>query len=339
MVYTTKLSNNFRDAVAARLDKYSKFTWCGIDMWDKYGAFIISDKRGGLKFYNGPSFSNTYTSPQFSRERSDLVEVTYKTQSVSFKIGVYGVTENEFRELMYCLHPLEVNYLTFNFQPTWRYLVKLASRADSDRHIIGCNGEGEDLYYTEFDLKFEVQGDSVALRTSAMSTKENSTISANKVEISLQPEENTSTDLNTPFDLTFRCELSGTSQSEQVTIKLNWTVGTQSYSKTLALITFVDTTTQSLLLRYESSSGNIYVIDGEQVTTQLLNLLTTYSSGKRIIQALKTFPAYIPGRLENVFNISDIRVVISSETCKIDLGSEPKTEGLGLTCYGRTNLI
>jgi hypothetical protein len=335
MAYKTKLSNNFRNAVAARLDKYAKFTWCGIDMWNEYGAFIINEKRGGLKFYNGPSFSNTYTSPQFSRERSDLVEVTYKTQSISFKIGVYGVTEDEFRQLMYCLHPLEVNYLSFGFQPDWRYLVKLSSRADSDRYIIGCNDDQEDLYYTEFDLKFEVQGDSVAIRTSAMNTVEDGGV--HERTITIKDEINT-TGLNTPFDLTFRCATKGGAQSK-VAIKLKWEIDNQPYSKNLALITFTNATSQSLLLRYESSSGNVYLIDGEIETTALLNLLTTYSSGKRIIQAIKTFPSYIPGKLENSGTISNIRVVISSETCDIDLGTGSKTEGLGLTCYGRTNLI
>lgn len=335
MAYKTNLSNNFRDAVAARLDKYAKFTWCGIDMWDEYGAFIINEKRGGLKFYNGPSFSNTYTSPQFSRERSDLVEVTYKTQSISFKIGVYGITENEFRELMYCLHPLEVNYLSFGFQPEWRYLVKLSSRADSDRYVIGCNSNQEDLYYTEFDLKFEVQGDSVATRASAMSTVESGSVHEQTVAIN---DEINTTDLNAPFDLTFRCITKGNLQG-QVVIKLKWETNSRLYSKNIAVITFTNTTSQSLLLRYESSSGNIYLVDGETKTTTLVNLLTTYSSGKRIIQAIKTFPSYIPGKLENGGTISNIRVIIDSETCDIDLGTEPKTEGLGLTCYGRTNLI
>ena len=217
--------------------------------------------------------------------------------------------------------------------------MKLASRADSDRYVLGCNSNEEDLYYTEFDLKFEVQGDSVALRTSAMNTVEAPGVPANEVKISLNPTDTTSSDLNAPFDLTFRCQLAGSKISEAVTIKLNWTTSGQTYSKTLALITLVNTTTQTLMLRYESSSGNVYVVDGEQFTTQLLNLLTTYSSGKRIVQALKTFPSYIPGKLENSSDISDINITISSLTATIDLGTEGKSEGLGLTCYGRTNLI
>jgi hypothetical protein len=232
---------------------------------------------------------------------------------------------------MYCLHPLEVNYLSFGFQPDWRYLVKLSSRADSDRYIIGCNDDQEDLYYTEFDLKFEVQGDSVAIRTSAMHTDKGDNI------IIIDDKVNT-TDLNAPFDLTFKCTTEG-GQQEQLALQLNWTVDDYSYSKTIALIIFTNTTSQSLKLRYESSSGNIYLVDGEAKTTTLLNLLTTYSSGKRIIQSMKTLPSYIPGKLESTSTISNIKLVINSVTCKIDLGNKTKTEGLGLTCYGRTNLI
>lgn len=99
--------------------------------------------------------------------------------------------------------------------------MKLASRADSDRYVLGCNNNGEDIYYTEFDLNFEVQGDSVALRTSAMNTIETPEVPNSVIKISLNPTDTTSTDLNAPFDLTFRCQLQGSKVSEAVTIKLN----------------------------------------------------------------------------------------------------------------------
>ena len=33
-------------------------------MFDAYGAFIINENKGSLKFYNGPQFSNQYGKTQ-----------------------------------------------------------------------------------------------------------------------------------------------------------------------------------------------------------------------------------------------------------------------------------
>jgi hypothetical protein len=49
--------------------------------------------------------------------------------------------------------------LSFGHDLKYGYLVKLASRADSPRYIIG-NENGSPRYYTELDLSWEVQGDS-----------------------------------------------------------------------------------------------------------------------------------------------------------------------------------
>ena len=58
-------------------------------MFANFGAFIINEKKGSLKFYNGPSFKNNYSKPQFQDGYTNLTGVTFETQTISFTIGIY----------------------------------------------------------------------------------------------------------------------------------------------------------------------------------------------------------------------------------------------------------
>lgn len=146
-----------RDKIKYRLDNFATFMWRGVDAWENFGAFIIADKQGDLKLYNGPSFSNNYTSPQFDSSAGNLLGVTFKQQAISFKIGVYWISIENYQKFLDWLSPYEINYLSFGFAQKWGYLVKLASISDSPRYVVG-NENGEPQYYTELTLKWEVQG-------------------------------------------------------------------------------------------------------------------------------------------------------------------------------------
>lgn len=148
-----------REQLKTTLDDFCTFYWRGIDAFKTFGAFIIN--KNDLKFYNGPSFSNDYTQPQFESAATQLVGVKFKTQQISFTIGVYWISIEHYRQLIYWLHPYEVNTLAFGFDKEHYYQVKLASISDSTRTIIGkenIDGKVEDRYYTELKLTFEVQG-------------------------------------------------------------------------------------------------------------------------------------------------------------------------------------
>lgn len=171
-----------RGQLRAVMDQFTTFTWRGFDAFDSFGAFIIN---GGddLQFYNGSSFSNEYTQPQFETGQSHLMGVTFKTQTISFKIGVYWISEEDYRQFMNWLHPYEINYLSFGFDKNYAYLVKLSSRSDSVRRVVGYEGTtpttgfhnksysnlphdsfpSRPMYYTEMSLEFEVQGAACAM--------------------------------------------------------------------------------------------------------------------------------------------------------------------------------
>ena len=85
----TTTTEEKRNQIKGRLDDFATFVWRGENAFDICGAFIIADKHGDLKFYNGPSFSNEYTKPQFSSSSGNLTGVSFNRQQVQFKMGAY----------------------------------------------------------------------------------------------------------------------------------------------------------------------------------------------------------------------------------------------------------
>ena len=158
-----------RNQLKSGMDDFTSFTWRGVNAFDVFGAFIINNKNT-LKFYNGPSFSNEYTKPQFESAAGQLVGVSFNVQKIDFTIGVYWICEDDYRKLIDWLDPYEISDLTFGFEPNYYYLVKLSSIGDAIRHIVGMEGSGNDkkyMYYTELKLTFEIQGEPCAYRNIA----------------------------------------------------------------------------------------------------------------------------------------------------------------------------
>lgn len=148
-----------RNQLKSSLDDFCTFYWRGVDAFKTFGAFIVN--KNDLKFYNGPSFSNDYVQPQYETAAGLLTGVKFKTQQISFEIGVYWISIEHYRQLIYWLHPYEINSLAFGFDKEHYYQVKLASRNDSIRTIIGyetVDGVTEPRYFTTLKLTFEVQG-------------------------------------------------------------------------------------------------------------------------------------------------------------------------------------
>ena len=64
-----------RNLLKSQLDDFATFQWRGCDMYEEFGCFIINDKNGSLKFYNGPDFSNQYASSQFNKSTNSLLGI------------------------------------------------------------------------------------------------------------------------------------------------------------------------------------------------------------------------------------------------------------------------
>lgn len=159
MSYKTNLTYNKREQLRSQMDDFATFQWRGHDMWEEYGCFIINEAKGSLKFYNGPGYSNKYAKPQFSSSVNTLIGVDFKQKTIPMKIGMYWFTIEEYQEFLNEIGPYVINYLTFGYEKNYGYLVKLANIADSPRHVIGTNEDGDYVYYTEMDLTWELLGD------------------------------------------------------------------------------------------------------------------------------------------------------------------------------------
>ena len=337
------IGRNKRAVLKKMLDKFTTFSWDGLDSFENFGAFITNNKD--LKFYNGPSFSNNYTKPQFESASTRFSGVTFNTQQITFTIAVYAVTIEEYRQLIYKLHPYTIANLIFGFDDKWRYIVKLAQREDSTRYIIGKNSNSKDLYYTELKLTFEVQGDAVAHSVTELdyTVSEGKTDTEDTSKVITFKKNGTDlyskSDLETPFLLTFNVSnvSNFTDSLSTVHAVIQSEESEQSeHAHTLDLfnISFTNSNNEkSYLLEYNSQTGDLCLLVGND--RKIITLLTTYSSGKRIISSITTNKMMLPGSFDG-YNWEQIKIIIYYQNCNIDLDA---SEGYGINCYARTNLI
>ena len=165
-LYTTIVDNTTKKEIPierarlkAQLDDFATFQWRGHDMFDDFGCFIINESKGSLKFYNGPGYTNQYAKTQFSSSVNGLLGIDFKQQTIQMKIGMYWFTIEEYQEFLNEVNPYLINYLTFGYEKEYSYLVKMGKIADSPRHIVGKDKDGNCRYYTEMDLVWELLGD------------------------------------------------------------------------------------------------------------------------------------------------------------------------------------
>lgn len=181
-----------RNKFAGQLDDFTTFTWANVDMFAEFGAFVINEKKGSLKMYNGASFSNNYTKQQYQDGYTNLSGITFNTQQITFTIGVYWISIEDYRVMMNLLHPYAVDMLSFDFEPKYGYECKLANIKDSTRYVLGketissthntnsnlkfsqlATGNGEGYrYYTELTLTFEVIGKQCAKQRTPLNITE-----------------------------------------------------------------------------------------------------------------------------------------------------------------------
>lgn len=328
MTYTN-LSNNSEylwNQVSPMLDKYATFRWDNEEM-TLYHAFIINEKNGSLKFYNGPSFSNNYTQSQFESASSKFTGVTFKTQQISFTIAVYAITEELYRKLIYKLHPYTISNLSFGFEPNWRYVCKLSNISDSTRYIVGHytndSGQTKELYYTELKLTFDIIGDAVAQSTQELGYND---------DLPGTFKFTGSSELDTPFIFIFKINLS---EVKEIMPVVTLAIQENKTSIQLFKIIFQNLTpNHDYTFEYNSQTGDLCLVNGDK--RKIITMLTTFQSGNRIASFLETRPYLLTG----TFNGGDFEGM----TLKLSASDNLKVttdwrEGCGINCYARRNLI
>lgn len=345
----TQTTQYQRGKIKTGMDDFCTFSWCNVDAWEEFGAFIINAKED-LKFYNGPQFSNSYAQPQYNT--SALLEgVSFKTQQIKFKIGVYWISDQDYRRFINWLNPYAIGTLVFKFNEDWGYQVKLANREDSTRYVVGYeleNGISKRRYYTEMTLTFEVQGQACAIATQAYEYTEISSIE-NGYNCTINPNgKQDPSDLPIPFKMTISfpyirqnitfqpLQLFLKYQDEEQGVDINTLLFELNWSNdfiTNALGSEADDySVQTLWLEYDSESGIIYQKYGDG-QYKLLNLWSLNELGSKVLKTIYVKKFLIPGKFNNP------TIDMSKITFSVQGLNTINENGIYISIKARTNVI
>lgn len=362
-----------RAALANRLDKFCTFSWNGVDAWEQFGCFIINEKNS-LKFYNGPSFSNSYTSPMFTDEAGALTGLKFSTQSISFTVGVYWITEEEYRKFIHWLNPYAVGALAFSFEPYWTYNVKLAGMKDSTRYPIGKDENGKDTYYTEMSLTFEIQGQPCAIRSTPYVWQVTSS-TANRIKLALNPQYdgvegtgNVDSDLPTGFEIKMPIhlnviksdtlttsikrklmELNESNPDASLDLILKYKVDEKTSYELLNLRLFhlsymiedANATEFNFDISYDSVNGLCQLTVGD--TTKLLTRIESLSNGERLVKSMNCAQFQFPGVFDQPDfdrNKIDLELSVDGDVLKyIEMPIKADEVKTNINMFAKTNLI
>ena len=207
-MYTKLSGSQRREQFKGRLDNFCRFHWKDEDAFDKFGAFIIRDNVGDLKFHSGPTWTNSYSQPQFG-ESGDLLGVSFSTYSISFKIGLYAISEDQWRQFLNWMSPLTIGWLRLDYAPKWQYQCKVASLAEGSRYVLFSDENGEDLYYCETTVKFDIVGTPIAYSVDQLEFSKAASGGSEdpKYYFKLKNTDVPSSDLDYPLDLKLICDL------------------------------------------------------------------------------------------------------------------------------------
>ena len=344
-----------RNIAKLGMDNFTSFTWRGIDAFDVFGAFVIN--KNSLKFYNGPTYSNSYTKPQFDSAYGQLTGITFNVQKIDFMIGVYWISESHYRRLINWLNPYEINTLAFGFEPNYYYQVKLASVEDGIRYIIGKE-DSEPIYYTEMKLSFEVQGPACAyhknryeLISSSGEHATESTVQTISTIYSFKqntPGNPNNSDMAMPIEVLIKTDLYGYYTGDDSFFNIILDVQyAENQSITLFDVTFKNqtystTSPNSLDIKYESESGLLLLNMGDSEYI-LLNQLSTSNHGKRIIDSIIVNHFEIPGLFDDcqfdMLKNLKFKITIRSNASIEPTDAERWLNQADFNIRARTNLI
>ena len=373
----SNLTVKSRELLKQQMDDFATFVWRGVKSFDKYGAFIINNKNS-LKFYNGPSFTNEYSKPKFSSTGSNLTGISFSTQTISFQVGAYWLTEAEYREFINWLNPYEISYLGFDFEDKYDYLVKLSKIGDSTRYVVGRNENNEPCYYTELNLTFEVQGESCARARYGYEfdiTQKQDDLNTLQAKIKNNIPEYITSDLNFPFVLdTSLIATKNSSPNIQVTL-IETNADNNKNETTLFSVNFQnldqisswtnngnfiqqneieqtyfansdttvdqpeDTQVGQIALNIRyDSESSLLFLRVGEQTEQIISLVSYH--GKKIIKDFQSFKCKLPGRFSKSSLIEDKYSKYTIEIKIIDATFPTNNnDAVHITAYARTNLI
>jgi len=345
-----------KEYLSRRLDKYAKFYWRGEDMWETYSTFITNN-GSALKFVNGPSFSNEYSSPQYDHAMGNLTGVKFTRMQVSFSICTYGVTVEQYRKLIAALGPYEVDYLSFDYDDKLCYLAKTTGMKEGTKTVIGINSEGKDLYMVENNITFEVQGEQCALAQRQyvwMTNQSYPTTDTQNDEIVMLETTINSDDMLSESELPFgivseiRFQPKNTTTEGELELYLkddsdrkislcdivfnkitvNWQNTSSNNASSFQLID------NTFLVKYDSSSGLVFLSYGE-TDYKILNLLLTNTYGEYLIKSMATQKV----KIDKNENVADVKLYWRLKNLDYIYNSNQEIDKTTIQSYGRAKTI
>lgn len=330
-----------RNQFKGRLDEFCRFYWQDEDAFEKFGAFIITDSLGDLKFHSGPTWSNDYSQPQYG-SYGDLLGVNFSTWSISLKIGLYAISEDDWRRFLLWMSPFTVGWLRFGYDGSkWQYQCKVASITEGSRYSLFHDSEGIERYYGETTVKFEIVGNPVAYSVAPLEFRP-AGIESNQKSYDFKLKKTSTyeqrlSDLNYPLDMQLSCDLNKifknqsnsnllitvTTTFQQITAVLfSVSLSNLSYYNPAADTTTTDKQWQSNLNIYYSSETGLLFYNFGDSPIRLLSYQEAVSTGERLVTSRKAIKFKWPGRftnqgLNNAANIQDYTIA-----CQAAVGAD-----------------
>lgn len=123
-----------------------------------YKGFIINDGED-LKFYNLPSFSSEYVTPQFGR-KSYLLGTTEEQKVIGFRVMLTSITLANYKKFLRAINPRAKGVLVFDYNENYGYDAKLSAVSEGTFTVVrDCDENQADLYNVELELEFVTVGD------------------------------------------------------------------------------------------------------------------------------------------------------------------------------------
>lgn len=306
-----KNSETYKNRHQISIDKYATFKWRGVDAYETFGCLITN--RKDLKWVNYAAYTDEFSNPMFSSSVSYL-GTTYKQKSLKLNLGVYWITEADYRLFLNWISPDVIGEFGFGYNEKWAYKVKVNSVSETTYYPIGYNEKGENVYYAELVVTF-ITVDNTAV-TCIESWHEKSNKQQNEIDIFFVDEIDRRTELYTNINYTHVMSLLPNTYYEVSLCQIKdsnrlWSlsdlqgISDSALQNQLLLFSFTTNNfaeqTIDITMQYDSERGNLYI------NNQLLSDLVLIN-GKSIIKSYQVNKFVLPGILNNASLAHNISV-------------------------------
>lgn len=308
--YETNTASSEAEKLRAKLgpsfyaDKFTKFTWRGQNSWSIYHCFIINN-GSDLKWTGAGSITNSYSNSMYETNKT-LLGISTKTKSKNLRLGLFAITEEEYRKFLYWMDPMAIDQLMFDYDTDYYYYAKLSSVGDATKYIIGKDEQGKELYYAELDVKFDLQGDGYAYSRNPIEWVGVGKNSGFKV-----PQDAIISDIRVPFIVKVQISQS-LPPSLQIKITNEYDKGEDAKWITLVDLGINEDLgpTSNWSLVYESGNGVLLSANG-----QLLSYLSRGDNGEKIFSSFVVNKFLLPSNFEDgVENLNNIVIQVATRS-------------------------